>query len=493
MTAAPRPTLFALASAPGRAGVAVFRISGPSAGDVLDRLAGPPRPAPRAATLRRLRAPGSDEPFDEGLALWLPGPASFTGEDVAELHLHGGRAVAEAATKALLAAGAVPAGPGDFSRRAFEAGKLDLTQAEAIADLVDAETEAQRAQALRQLDGGLGALADRWRSALLDVIAQVEVLIDFPDEADVQAAAAGGLADETIAGLDRLAGEMNAHLQDSRRGERVREGLRVVILGAPNVGKSSLLNRLARTEAAIVADLPGTTRDVVEVHLSLAGQLVALADTAGLAELEAGGGPPPDGGPPAGGGPPRGGGHAAVEAEGMRRARARAEDADLRLGVIDAGRPETADALAGLLRPGDLAWLNKLDLTPSDTLSDSVSGAGPDPESGLEKFHVQRGCEALAGSALTGQGLDALEAALTARVADLTTASEAPPLTRARHRLAVERAAEALSRARPRLADAPELGAEDLRLAARALGEITGRVDVEEILDRVFAGFCIGK
>jgi tRNA modification GTPase len=228
------------------------------------------------------------------------------------------------------------------------------------------------------------------------------------------------------------------------------------------VGKSRLLNRIARREAAIVADLPGTTRDVVEVHLALAGQLVVLADTAGLRS---------DADPAAGG-------HAAIEAEGMRRALARAEAADLRLGVVDAKRPETLSEVTGLLRDGDLLWANKTDL---------VGAADP------LSFHVQRGVAVLGGSAMIGTGMEQLEAALAERAAALTAATEAPPLTRARHRLAVERAVEALARARPRLADAPELAAEDLRLAARALGEITGRVDVEEILDRVFAGFCIGK
>jgi tRNA modification GTPase len=462
-----RTTIFALSSAPGRAAVAVFRISGPGAGEVLERLTRKPPPKPRFAAFRRVHAPGDAEPFDEALVLWLPGPKSETGEDMAELQLHGGRAIAAAATAALLAAGAEPAKPGAFARRAFEAGKLDLTQAEAVADLVDAETEAQRRQAMRQLKGGLGATTERWREALIDVIARVEVAVDFPDEGDVQDAAARGLAAETAALLDQLAGEMAAQLADARRGQRVREGLRVVILGAPNVGKSSLLNRLARRDAAIVADAPGTTRDVVEVHLALEGQLVVLADTAGLAEA---GRAPGD----------------AIEAEGVRRALARAEDADLRLGVVDAGRPETVGALAGRLLGGDLVWVNKTDVAVAAAAESMI-------HTSTQGFHVEPPIEVLAGSAASGAGIESLERALANRVAALAASTEAPPLTRARHRLAVERAHEALARARPRLADAPELAAEDLRLAARALGEITGRVDVEEILDRVFAGFCIGK
>jgi tRNA modification GTPase len=465
-----RTTIFALSSAPGRAAVAVFRVSGPAAGELLDRLASP-RPKPRAAALRRVRAPGEVEPFDEALVLWLPGPRSETGEDMAELHVHGGRAVAAAATAALVAAGAIPARPGEFARRAFEAGRLDLTQAEAVADLVDAETEGQRRQAMRQMQGALGASYDRWRSALLDVIARVEVVIDFPDEGDVAAAAGRGLAAETAALLDRLAAEMDSHLADAHRGERVRDGFHVAILGATNVGKSSLLNRLARRDAAIVADVPGTTRDVVEVHLGLVGQLVVLADTAGLAE--AGRGRKDMIGD-------------AIEAEGVRRALARAADADLRLGVVDAERPETVMALTGLLRGGDLIWINKTDAAAPDAAESMI-------RSPIQRFHVEPPIEALAGSAVSAAGIESLEAALASRVAALAGSTEAAPLTRVRHRLAVERAREALRRARPRLADAAELAAEDLRLAARALGEITGRVDVEEILDRVFAGFCIGK
>lgn len=454
-----RDTVFALASASGRAGVAVFRISGPNAGPALDAIAGP-RPEPRVAAFRHVRHPVTGDAFDEGLALWFPGPASFTGEDVAELHLHGGRAVADAAVAALRAAGARPARPGEFTRRAFEAGKLDLTEAEAIADLVDAETEAQHAQALRQLDGALGALVEDWRARLITAMALVEAEIDFPDEDDVPGSVAAK-ADPEIAAL---AAAMRAHLADDRRGERVRDGVRVAIIGAPNAGKSTLLNRLAGREAAIVADQPGTTRDVVEVHLALGGQLLILADTAGL----------------------RAAGDA-IEAEGVRRATALAKSADLRLGVVDAGAPETVMALDGLLKPGDLVWLNK---------TDQVAGLAAAQELRLRLggFHVEPDAvDVRAGSALTGSGMDALEAALTSRVADLSAESEAPPLTRARHREALERAVEALDRAQDQLAVAAELAGEDLRRAAQALGSITGRVDVEDVLDRVFADFCIGK
>jgi len=456
-------TIYALASAPGRAGVAVFRVSGPRAGTVLDALTGSDpaaRPAAREAVLRRIISPKTGAAFDQGLALWFPGPASFTGEDVVELHLHGGPAVAAAAAAALSAAGARPARPGEFSRRAFAAGKLDLTQAEAIADLVDAESEAQRAQALRQLDGALGAAVEVWRDQLLAAMALVEAEIDFPDEDDVP----GGVASRAEPAVDALLAALREHLDDQRRGERVRDGVRVAIIGAPNVGKSSLLNRLAGREAAIVADAPGTTRDVVEVHLALAGQLVVLADTAGLRDAGD-----------------------EVEAEGVRRARAHASAADLRLGVVDAADPASISALDGLLQSGDLVWVNKTDRA-------SALASAQELRARLAGFHVERDAvDVRAGSALTGDGLDALETAIAGRVTDLSAASDSAPLTRARHRDAMARAVEALERGRARLRDGPELAGEDLRLAARALGEITGRVDVEDVLDRVFADFCIGK
>ncbi|MGD2134476.1 MAG: tRNA uridine-5-carboxymethylaminomethyl(34) synthesis GTPase MnmE [Maricaulaceae bacterium] len=458
----PRSTIFALASGAGRAGVAVFRVSGPDAGKVLDKLAGE-RPEPRRATLKSLHAPGSNEAFDQGLVLWFPGPDSFTGEDVAELHLHGGRAVAAAATTALLTAGATPAGPGEFTRRAFENGKFDLTQAEAIADLVEAETEAQRAQAARQLEGELGRICDRWRSALIDIIAQVEADIDFPDEGDVAAAAGDGLADRTAAALASLEADMTASLDDNHRGERVREGLRVAIIGAPNVGKSAFLNRLVAREAAIVHHVPGTTRDVVEAHLSLGGQLVNVSDTAGLRQTSD-----------------------PIEAEGVRRARARAQEADLRIAVADATRPDTALAFIDLLQDGDVVWVNKTDLASAITTASTI-------QSRLEALHVERQADVRAGSAKSGAGFDALVALLAGRVAVDPGPVEAAPLTRARHREALTRARDALRRARPKLATSAELAGEDLRLAARALGEITGRVDVEDVLDRVFASFCIGK
>lgn len=439
-------TIFALATAPGRAGVAVMRISGPGARRALLALAGP-EPEPRRASLRRFT--WNHEVLDDGLALLFPAPSSFTGEDVVELHLHGGTAVVEAMAGALLELGLRPARPGEFSRRAFENGRMDLTQAEAIADLVEAETAGQRAQALRQLHGELGRLYESWRADLVAALALIEAEIDFPDEGDVP----GGLAARAGPKLAALVEALNAHLADAHRGERVRDGFHVALIGAPNAGKSTLFNRLVGREAAIVTEIPGTTRDVVEARAVLAGFPVTLSDTAGLRDTRE-----------------------RVEAEGVRRARARAAEADLRIAVVDAGAPGELAAVAPALRAGDILWINKTDLA-----------AAAEPGEGLS--HVKR----LEGAAASGAGVEALQEALEEAVRTALAPAEQPSLTRARHRAAAERAVAALERARARLADAPELAGEDARLAARALGEITGRVDVEEILDRIFADFCIGK
>ena len=437
-----RDTIFALSSAPGRAGVAVLRVSGPGAGGALEALAGMV-PRAREATLATLRS-GEGEILDRALILWFPTPASFTGEDVAEFQVHGGRAVVEGVLAALAALGLRPAEPGEFTRRAVENGKFDLTGAEALIDLIDAETQAQRRQALRQHEGALAALYDGWRTRLIHALAWAEATIDFSDEELPEDAAGTARAQAA-----EILKEIRAHLDDTHRGELVREGLYLTVIGQPNSGKSTLVNALARRDVAIVAETAGTTRDVIEVRLDLGGYAVTLADTAGLREAAG-----------------------AVEAEGVRRALARAEAADLVVLVLDgtaaepfAGIPHAARAKAGLT-----VW-NKADL------------GFPSPRDGL------------AISAKTGQGLPELIAALAKLVKDrLAGASDAPLLTRARHREALKEAAAALARA---LAipghTAPELFSEDLRLALRALGRITGRVDVEELLDVVFRDFCIGK
>jgi len=433
-------TIFALSSGQGRAGVAVIRVSGPAARDCVARLSGKGPGAPRALALRTLRNANGDA-LDTAMVAWFPAPSSATGEDVAEFHVHGGRAVVAAVLEALAAVpGCRPAEAGAFTRRAFDNGKLDLTQVEGLADLVDAETEGQRRQALRQMDGALGALYERWRERLVRALAYLEADIDFPDE-DLP----GGLPEAVRGDLDGLTRELQAHLDDAG-GERTRDGFHVVIIGAPNVGKSSLLNRLAKRDAAIVAATAGTTRDVVEVQLDIAGLPVTLADTAGLREAGD-----------------------AVEREGVRRARDRAGSADVTVAVFDATAWPDRDAATAAQVDGDtIVVVNKTDLAPVD------AGDG------------------LGVSAATGAGIEALVAALRARLEALAERSTgSPPLTRLRHRQAVGEALAAVSRALP--ADAAELRAEEMRQAALALGRLTGRVDVEDLLDVIFRDFCIGK
>lgn len=446
-----RDTIFALATAPGRAAVALLRLSGPKAGEAVRDIAGRLPPA-REARLRRLKGPDGAL-LDEALVIWTPGPGSYTGEDSAELHLHGGAATVDAVSEALLALGLRLAEPGEFTRRAFEAGKLDLAQAEAIVDLVDAESEGQRRQALAQLGGALGRRYGAWREALLEALANLEAAIDFPDEevpADV-AARAG-------APLRTLEAELAEALAGAERGERVRDGYRIAIIGAPNAGKSSLLNRLVEREAAIVTATPGTTRDVIEAPLLIGGFKVLLADTAGIREaLDE------------------------IEDEGVRRARAWAEGAALRLWVVDASVGAGGWRLASeAVRAGDLLLLNK---------SDRPSGADAQAASVLAR---DQGIEVLALSASAGDGLEALLDALHRRVSSDLAGGEFPAATRARHRTRLEEALAGIRRALTAL-EQPELAAEDLRLAGRALGRISGRIDPEEVLGRIFASFCIGK
>lgn len=456
-------TIVALASGAGRAAVAVIRVSGPRTRDVLEALCGA-LPEPRHATLRKLRDPRGGVLIDRGLVLWFPAPASFTGEDMAELHVHGSRAVIREVIDATLTVeGTRLAEPGEFARRAFENGKIDLTEVEGLADLVNAETEAQRRQALAQSEGSLRTLYEGWRAELLKAQALMEAGLDFADEGDVVADVAVK-SEAIVAGLLQ---SISHHLAD-RRGERLRDGFRVVIAGPPNAGKSSLLNALARRDVAIVSEEAGTTRDVIEVHLDLAGIPVLLIDTAGLREAQG-----------------------QVEAEGVRRALARAEQADLVLFLVDATAPQWTpppdfrgfggfllseavspqfDAVSTQITA--ILVLNKRDLVPPEM---------PVPDG------------VIAISAKTGEGLDVLlksleNLAITASSSD----SCAPLLTRTRHRVELESAHYTLSRFLDKSL-IPELKAEELRVAARHLGRLTGHIDVEDVLGAIFAEFCIGK
>jgi tRNA modification GTPase len=460
-------TIFAQATAPGQAGVAVFRLSGPAAGPTLQALTRRPLPAPRQAVRRDLWAsngPGDlDAPIvksdvhnghdliDQALVLWFPAPASFTGEDVVELHIHGSKAVAAALARELTDSHHLRlAAAGEFTRRAFDHGKLDLTAVEGLADLIAAETEAQRRQAMRQAGGALAKLYDGWREALLFALARFEAAIDFPEE---------DLPDDLIPRVNRVMEEtaeaIAEHLADGHRGERLRDGLSIAILGAPNAGKSSLLNRLAKREAAIVSSQAGTTRDVIELHLDLGGYPVTLADTAGLRETAD-----------------------AIEAEGVKRALARAESADLKLLVLDGSligsdQPLVDRTAAHLIDEDALLVVNKIDLAVK---------APPPAIDGHALLPV---------SAQTGEGIEALVSALTTVAAAHLSLGATPALTRERHRAALQNCETALRRGLQ--ARLPELKAEDLRHAVHALGEITGRVDIEDVLDVIFREFCIGK
>ena len=440
-----RDTICALASGAPPSAIAVVRISGPSVCEIGAVLLSGGLPAARRGTLTRL-SDRDGNLVDEGIALFSPAPSSYTGEDTLELFLHGGPAVITHALAALTAMSDVRlAEPGEFTRRAFEAGKLNLTQAEGVADLIEAETLAQKGQALRQLSGALSATYSGWRDELMGLLALVEVLIDFPDEGDVYSDVAEPVRNR-VAGLIK---DIEAALGDGGIGERIRDGFRVAIIGTPNAGKSTLLNRLAGREAAIVTARPGTTRDVIEIRRVLGGQVVWIADTAGLRETED-----------------------EIEAEGIRRARMTAEDADLCLLLIDASDPEAPPPLP-FPPPKGIIVVNKVDL----------AGTGTMPAS---DFII---------CAKDGAGIDTLEAGLGARIAALAGSVESPVITRARHREKLTRGLAALASARTAIDHdfGFELVAEDLRLVIREMQAIIGEIGVEDVLGAVFSRFCIGK
>lgn len=439
-------TIYARASGAGKAGVAVYRISGRQSLSIVKALVGK-RIALREAVLASLRDPADGSLIDRGLVILFEAPASFTGEDVVEFHLHGSRAVEMSLYETLARLGARPADAGEFTLRALRNEKLDLTQVEALADLIDSETTLQRKQALGQLDGRLSGLAEGWRKRLLAIMAPLEADIDFPDEGDVPAAVAAQAGPEMATLID----ELKHYLAASKQAQTIREGVSIAVIGPPNAGKSSLVNALAGSEVAIVSDIAGTTRDIVETRLDLGGVVATVADTAGLRHQT----------------------EDAIEQEGMRRARAYAEAADLRIAVLDPSTEFVSRETLALMWEGDLLAWSHADKQPAI------------PETAL------KGVTAVSVSSKTGEGLPALLDLLKARVSRET--SEEPALTRARHVKAAEEAIAALSRAKKKLSQSPELAAEDARLAVRALGSITGAVGVEDVLGEIFSSFCIGK
>ena len=432
-------TIFAPATASGKAGVAVIRVSGPQALEAIKKMTAIKTPVPRKAMFSEIHTPDGTA-VDNGLVLYFPCPNSFTGEDVVEFQTHGGRAIISAVLNGLAQIdGFRPAGRGEFTRRAVENGKMDLTAAEGLADLVDAETEQQRKQALRQMGGALAKIYEDWHDRLLHVLAWMEAYIDFPEEeipenvsADVRGKIAG------------LMSEIQIHLNDGRRGEKLRDGFQIAIIGAPNAGKSSLMNRLAQRDVAIVSSTAGTTRDIIEVRLDINGYPVIIADTAGLRDTDE-----------------------EIEAEGVRRAKARAEEADLILWLSDALKKKNEKEIKNIPLEKIFCIMNKADQT--------------EPQND-DNIWI---------SAKTGQGIDVLLDRIGRFVEEKMALREEPSLTRLRHRKALEECMQCLNSSLK--APEIELMTEDLRMAMRSLGKITGQVQVEELLDVIFKDFCIGK
>ncbi|XP_069792577.1 tRNA modification GTPase GTPBP3, mitochondrial [Narcine bancroftii] len=475
-------TIFALSSGHGRCGVAVIRVSGPSSGDALSSLTGRrPLPPARAAVIRPLLDPRSGERLDVALVLWFPGPRSFTGEDCCEFHVHGGPAVIGGVLQALgTLPGLHPAEAGEFTKRAFQNRKLDLIEVEGLADLIHAETEAQRRQALRQMAGELGQLYGGWSERLTHCLAHTEAYIDFSEDDNIEEGVLGAV-DSDIRALQR---EIDSHLCDSRRGERLREGVHVAIVGVTNAGKSSLLNAVCRRPAAIVSPVAGTTRDVVETAMNVGGYPVLLSDTAGLRETSD-----------------------VIEQEGMRRARQRLKQADIVVVVVDATElpTDSTDAvhfvkgyLSEVILPkSDQGWdesspsmadwivvCNKTDLVQVEDFKKLPSI--------LKEHGLPQVCML---SCKTGNGFDHFLHLLSEKVEEIcgNPLVGNPSLTQARHRLHLQNCTRYLTQYHQHQDLDVVLATEYLRMALRQLGKITGKIGVEEILEVIFRDFCIGK
>lgn len=438
--------IFSLSSGAGRAGVSVFRLSGQGCLAAALKLSNRKTFKPRYAHLAVLKT-SQNEIIDEVLILYFPAPHSFTGEDIIEIQCHGSASVHHAIAKELSQLGSRQAEPGEFTRRAVLNGRMDLTQAEGLADLIDSQTHMQRRQAVRQMQGGLRDTYSVWKESLLDALAQIEGEIDFPDEEDIP----DGLSHKAYPILKNIQQNIDDLLQSSEQAQKIRDGISITLIGAPNSGKSSIINRLAKSDIAIVTDTPGTTRDVITAHITIAGLAVSLSDTAGLRQTQD-----------------------AIEEEGVRRAQVKAEESDLRLWVVD-GSKGLGDLRPKLVRTGDVLLINKSDITNDIVLSDY---------SDISKFHI---------SARTGDGfgelLKYLENLLKNRFVPLSDAG----LTRERHRDCALRAQDSIKRAVSALNIAPELAGEDIRRALQAIRELAGDSDIEHVFDRIFTRFCVGK
>lgn len=446
-------TIFALSTPPGRSAIAVVRMSGPSSSKALLALTSPLPPA-RRASLRNLRDPKTGDLLDSALVLYLPGPKSETGEDIVELHLHGGKAVISGVLQSLMnQPGLRPAEPGEFARRALDNGRMDLAQVEGLADLIEAETEAQRVQAMRGASGAASALYDGWRRDVIAILALVSAAIDFSDEADVSIATVRQAEEKA----QDLALKLASALADGNRGEILRDGFRVVLAGAPNAGKSSLLNALARREAAIVSEEAGTTRDIVEVRLEIGGWPVIVSDTAGLRQTTS-----------------------QVESEGIRRTLAATREADLVLWLVAPDGPAGAPDEVTSNDTQVIEIITKSDLLTNDDLihvKQSASENHAPPQI----------------STVTGDGLVSLTAMLLDRAMAATGRPGEAVITRARHRREVETAHRFVRAFLEDTEQEIELRCESLRLAASAISRLTGHIGTEEILGEIFGRFCIGK
>lgn len=433
--------------------MSVVRITGENALGILEKLTKKELGHERTLVLRRLWSPIDGRLMDRGMVVYFRGPNSFTGEDVVELHVHGSRAVVDVLSENLIYLGLLPAEPGDFTKRAFENGKMDLTQIEGLSDLILSQTAAQQAQAVNQMEGGLKEYCDKWRASLVRLLGLVEAVIDFPDE---------DLPDDILEGIERAIGDIDISLREvlsgGEIGPAIREGLRIAVIGPPNVGKSSILNQLAKRDVAIVSEEAGTTRDVIEVPLNLAGVPVIFCDTAGLRDA-----------------PNK------IEQEGVRRARLQAESADFRIWIEDATSVWPIDFstfFSEFAQEDDFILLNKTDL-----ISESVA-----------KLRIKEKLGTVyAVSAKSGAGLDGFIKGMTESIARKYSVSEVPLVTRMRQKLVLEDFLGHVERLKEMHLEDVSMFAEDLRLGLRSLGELAGQVDVEEILDVIFKEFCIGK
>ncbi len=438
-------TIFSLSSAPGQAGVSVYRVSGPASGEVIKVLSGRKLCKPRLASLRTL-FDGEEQPIDEALTLWFPGPSSFTGEDCVELQTHGSPAVMQALSRRLLELGLSQAEPGEFTRRAVQNGKLDLTEAEGLADLIDAKSEGQRLQALRQMGGGLKELYEGWREKILDALAQIEGEIDFPDEGDIP----DNLSHGAYKPLTDVIEDMRRARADMGRAAAVRSGLGIAIIGAPNAGKSTLINALTRRDIAITSPEAGTTRDIVEAQMIIGGLSVTVSDTAGLREAEN-----------------------PIEAEGVKRAKSRAKESEITIYVVRPSIEGIDSDILETLSENDIIYVNDFEDPKYEALS---SGA-----------HVK------VADLIKGQGEQLVYDQLEDIIKRNFSIGHDVSLTRERHSDCVRRAEYAMVRARSQLSIASELAGDDLRSAMRAISELAGETDIEAVFDRIFSRFCVGK